>query len=821
MQTNTMKTNSTNPELELAFDYVQYTNQNIFLTGKAGTGKTTFLHRVKQESIKRAVVVAPTGVAAINAQGMTIHSFFQLPFGMYLPNTKSDPSRQRKFSGRKIDLIRSLDLLIIDEISMVRADLLDSVDEVLRRYRDFTKPFGGVQLLMIGDLHQLPPVVKQDEWNILQEHYKTPYFFGSHALQKTNPIIIQLKHIYRQSDEKFIRLLNKVRDNQLDSEVMNILNTRYIANFQPPKETSYITLTSHNAAAQAINEEKLAMLPGMAHRFTAKIEGEFPAHAYPTDEVLEFKEGAQVLFTKNDTSVEKEYYNGKIGQIIRIEEDGIVVKCPPETNSIYVSPVEWHNIKYSLDENSKEVKEEVVGTFTQYPLKLAWAITIHKSQGLTFERAIIDAQAAFAHGQVYVALSRCKSLEGIVLHSKIGYSSVKTDSVVKDYSKEADRYAPNENHLQQSKRVYLQTLIQELFDFTSVKKATEAVRRIYLEQESTLSTAALQQFNGWAARAETQVFAIAEKFRPQLQFYFNQPEALEENQALQERIKKGSIYFLEKLQQEFLPELKKIPVLTDNQAVKKSASDKLKQLGKELFVKNSCFVACQNAFTAQTYIKAKVDADLDFEKSAQQLPVSSSKIPKTTPHPDLYLRLYDWREELATELNIQPYEIVAARTIIDLTQFLPTDMAALKKIKGIGKMKSQRFGAALINIIENYCSENGITTTSLPIPTSSTASYTKSLSFNLFNAGKSLDEIAAERGLTRSTIESHLGHFVALGDLDIFSLLNRSAVEEIEEFFITRRSTSTSEAKAHFGDRYSYGELRLVAMYLKSKEIMN
>ncbi len=533
---------STNPELELAFQFVQYTNKNIFLTGKAGTGKTTFLHRVKKECIKRAVVVAPTGVAAINAKGMTIHSFFQLPFGPYLPGNKNDPRQQRRFSKDKRNLIKSLDLLIIDEISMVRADLLDGIDDVLRRYKNPTEPFGGVQLLMIGDLHQLPPVVKHEEWHLLKDFYSTAYFFGSLALQKTNPETIQLQHIYRQSDTTFIDLLNKVRDNQIDQEVLQKLNSRFIDNFKPTDDEGYITLTSHNNTANTINREKLKSLSGKAYRFKAKIEGDFPPHTFPTDEKLEFKVGAQVLFIKNDISHEKLYYNGKIGQITRINHNEIYVKCPTDIDEIKVTSVDWENVKYTLNDGTKEVDEDVVGTFSQFPLKLAWAITIHKSQGLTFERVIIDAQSAFAHGQVYVALSRCTSFEGIVLRSQIAYSSVKTDAVVKNYSKEANQNAPDESKLLQSKKAFQQKLILELFSFKYIQKLASRLERNFLENENSLTVAATEQVKKWIGNAQEKVFSIAPKFEKQLEYLIYHSEMPEENDELLERIQKAGIY---------------------------------------------------------------------------------------------------------------------------------------------------------------------------------------------------------------------------------------------------------------------------------------
>ncbi|MFT6322425.1 MAG: GTPase SAR1 family protein, partial [Granulosicoccus sp.] len=541
---------STNPELELAFQFVQYTNKNIFLTGKAGTGKTTFLHRVKKECIKRAVVVAPTGVAAINAKGMTIHSFFQLPFGPYLPSNKNDPRQQRRFSKDKRNLIKSLDLLIIDEISMVRADLLDGIDDVLRRYKNPTEPFGGVQLLMIGDLHQLPPVVKNEEWHLLKDHYSTAYFFGSQALQKTYPITIQLQKIYRQSDSIFIDLLNKVRDNQMDQDVLQQLNSRFIDNFKPADDEGYITLTSHNNTANTINKEKLNSLSEKPFHFKAKITGDFPPHTFPTEEKLEFKVGAQVLFIKNDASPDKLYYNGKIGQVTRISKDEIYVKCPTDLEEIKVSSVEWDNVKYSLNDGTKEVDEDVVGTFSQFPLKLAWAITIHKSQGLTFERVIIDAQSAFAHGQVYVALSRCTSFEGIVLRSQIAYSSVKTDAVVKNHSKDAEENAPDEAHLLQSKKAFQQKLIVELFSFKYIQKVASRVLRNFIENENSLTIAATEKIQKWINNAHEKVFSVAPKFEKQLEYLIYHTEIPEENEELLERIQKASIYFSEQIENE-------------------------------------------------------------------------------------------------------------------------------------------------------------------------------------------------------------------------------------------------------------------------------
>ncbi len=430
--------------LELANEFIHFTNKNVFLTGKAGTGKTTFLHTLKKNLLKRMVVVAPTGVAAINAGGVTIHSFFQLPFTPYIPDGKHQ--RQTGFTKERINLIKSLDVLVIDEISMVRADVLDGIDEVLRKYKNRNLPFGGTQLVMIGDLHQLSPVISDEEWELLRPHYQTIYFFGSKALQKTHPVRIELTHIYRQSEPLFVDLLNQVRENRLDRKSLELLNQRHIPDFRPADEEGYVTLSTHNASAQKINQTKLDELKGTLKIFQAEIKDEFPS-AYPTELKLGLKVNAQVMFVKNDSSREKLYFNGKIGKITRIADKVIYVKGKDDYAEIAVEPVEWTNVKYVLNEKTKEIEEQIIGTFTQYPLKLAWAITIHKSQGLTFEKAIIDANLSFAHGQVYVALSRCKSLEGMVLSSPIGSRSVRTDGVVSAYSRQAEKDKPTAQQL--------------------------------------------------------------------------------------------------------------------------------------------------------------------------------------------------------------------------------------------------------------------------------------------------------------------------------------------------------------------------------------
>ena len=444
-----------NEKIEMLNRFVQNTDVHIFLTGKAGTGKTTFLRNLAINSYKRMVIVAPTGVAAINAGGVTIHSFFQLPFGPIVPEGQRSkdngqqilsPLSSVKLNKTKLKIMRSLDLIVIDEISMVRADLLDAIDTVLRKVRRNNKAFGGVQLLMIGDIQQLAPVARQNEWELLQDYYKSVYFFDSLVLQKTPYICVELDHIYRQNDNDFIDILNQVRNNRLDSKNLQLLNSRHIPDFKADDNDGYITLTTHNYQADEINDEKLEAIKSKTLTFNAEIKGIFPENAYPTKEKLELKVGAQVMFVKNDPSPEKQYYNGKIGKIIDYDKnDGIKVKCNDDI--INVTPVKWQNFEYNLNEKTNEIEEKEIGSFTQIPLKTAWAITIHKSQGLTFDKVVLNAEMAFAHGQVYVALSRCTSLNGLVLNTKISNNVLYNDRTINTFVDKIPSLEPDENKL--------------------------------------------------------------------------------------------------------------------------------------------------------------------------------------------------------------------------------------------------------------------------------------------------------------------------------------------------------------------------------------
>jgi len=824
-----------NTQLQLAFNFVEQTNRNLFLTGKAGTGKTTFLRSLRQKSPKRMIVLAPTGVAAINAGGVTIHSFFQMHFGPHFPQqTEYQDRAQREirnktfdrsqhFSKEKINIIKSLDLLVIDEISMVRADLLDAIDEVLRRYKDRNKPFGGVQLLMIGDLQQLAPVAKDDEWEILRPYYDTIFFFGSRALQKTDFTTIELKHIYRQSDETFIALLNKVRDNKIDQQALNDLNRRYIPGFNPGNNEGYITLTTHNYQSQAINETKLKQLKSHAHRFTAIVNGEFPEYSYPTEFELVIKEGAQVMFVKNDISRDKLFYNGKIGKVTHIDGDIIYVKSDGDYDAIPVEPAEWQNNKYTINEQTKEITETPIGSFTQYPLKLAWAITIHKSQGLTFERAIIDANAAFAHGQVYVALSRCKTLEGLVLSTLISPESIKSDVSVKGFSDYAEQNQPGEKELLASRIAYQQTLLAEILDFSLIRRRLNYVQKLVKENSNVLLPAFVETFTVMSDRLASDLIEVAGKFNPQVGRLLEQEPMIESNELLQERIRKACKYFAEQTEEHLCQVLKSTDIETDNKEIRKLLREGIENLFQEAYIKTACFKACSDGFFVKTYLAAKAIASIEKIQIKKEVKVPVYTTVSGSIHASLLQAIKTWRSSKADEEDLPVYMVLPQKTMYELIEKLPVNLRQLKAINGFGKKKVEKYGDELLGIIRQYLqSEHAYKPEDeLPVDEPSVKpkpmkGQTQRISLELFNKGKSLDEIAAERSLTVSTIGGHLATFVASGDLDILKLISKEKLDLITSYFKKSGTAKLSEALSTLGHDFSYWELRMVLGYLSS-----
>lgn len=537
-----------NQELELSWNLVENTGVNIFLTGRAGTGKTTFLRDLVKRTQKRCVVLAPTGIAAINAGGSTLHSFFQLPFGPFIPNAGVVDQRSFRFSKQKIRMIRSLDLVIIDEISMVRADLLDSVDSVLRRYRDRTRPFGGVQLLMIGDLQQLAPVAKAEEWELLRNYYDTQYFFSSHALKESGFVTVELQTVYRQSNAEFVQLLNSVRTNAADASVLMRLNGRYIPDFSPSEEEGYIRLTTHNAMADRFNGQKLKDLPSESIVYEAEVIADFPELAYPTAQRLELKIGAQVMFVKNDSSPSKRFFNGLLGRVTRIGADFVEVLPHNASEPITVTREIWNNTRYVLDKDTKNIEEEIIGTFSQIPLKLAWSITVHKSQGLTFEKAIIDVQYSFTHGQTYVALSRCRSLEGMVLSAPIPAHAIINDPQISAFTESIPAQVPTPSRLRELEREYFLSLVAELFDFRLVRYAFDAYLRVVDEHLYRQYPKALERLKQYREDFSQHVDQVASTFAVQYVNLIRQGFDYASDTVLQERCMKGAAYFADEMQ---------------------------------------------------------------------------------------------------------------------------------------------------------------------------------------------------------------------------------------------------------------------------------
>ncbi len=602
---------SSNPELELAWQIIAKTDTNLFLTGKAGTGKTTFLRSLRQESPKRMVVVAPTGIAAINADGVTIHSFFQLPFGPHIPGTHTAGSQSKRFLFRKskINILRSVDLIVIDEISMVRADILDAIDEVLRQYRHSQRPFGGVQMLLIGDMQQLAPVAKEDEWRMLSPYYATQYFFSSHALEQSEFVTVELKHVYRQADEHFISILNKVRTNTVDEPTLAQLNSRCIPDFKPKKEDGYIRLTTHNSQAEAINQRELATLRGMPQTFHATVEKDFPESSFPTDRDLTLKVGAQVMFIKNDPTSEKAYYNGMIGEVTSFEEDIIVVHTTKENTYVNVPRVKWENSRYTLNPKTKEITKEVIGTFTQYPLKTAWAITVHKSQGLTFEHAIIDVQHSFAHGQTYVALSRCKTLEGMVLSAPIPPQAIINDEQVDKFTHDPRHQQPNTEQLNSMERSFFLRTVNDLFDLSQLRFGIDALVR--LMREHFYSSCPIEYQDWQEAQADLMKDEeVVMRFRTQYGPIIMQKEDYPDDAFLQERIKKGADYFSSRIVG--IAALQRRTNLTTNNKVIIERRDNILQNIQQAYDQKFSLLLhiASNGFKLNEYLKLRAKASI-------------------------------------------------------------------------------------------------------------------------------------------------------------------------------------------------------------------
>lgn len=711
----------TNERLELARRIIEGTGTSLFLTGKAGTGKTTFLRNLRSSSRKRIVVCAPTGIAAINAGGVTLHSFFQLDFGPFVPGMNNGTRRKFSYSKEKLRIIRGMDLLVIDEVSMVRADLLDAVDDVLRRLRDRTKPFGGVQLLLIGDLQQLAPVVREEERHLLEGRYKSLFFFDSVALQQLPYETVELNEVFRQKDADFLGMLNAIRENRADKTVLDKLNSRCIPGFNPCDDEGYIRLTTHNGIANDINRQKLDELPAQPHVFECHIEGRFPETSYPADPELTLKVGAQVMFIKNDTGMDRAYYNGMIGQVVAIDEEyGVAVRPQEGGEIIQVQPVDWDNISYTVNPETKEIVERKEGTFTQYPLKLAWAVTIHKSQGLTFDRAIIDVKRSFAHGQTYVALSRCRTLQGLVLENPVSPSSIINDTSVDRFYNDHNCDDIDESHLDMLERQYKVGLLDDLFNFRQMFAAMEGVMRLYQENFMRKFPAIVQD---WVQMYETksrEINKVADTFRHQ--YSRLAMEGSRSEQVLGERVKAACKYFVGQLMPVVDLATKAIRN-SDNKAVRSKLQDRLELFedlltAKRMLLNN--FISRQ--FSIDVYLDLKAEVMLrnvtpkstrETKKKTRKASVSDSKPMLSDNKPMLSDEEF---EEIDRYVHPENYE-------------WPDHPEPAKKQRRTEKSPK----------------------TPKPVK-----KPTAEVTLELYRQGKTVSEIAEIRGFVRSTITGHL-----------------------------------------------------------------
>ena len=604
-----------NPLFSTAADFVNNTSRHIFLTGKAGTGKTTFLKYIKAHTRKKAVVVAPTGVAAINAGGVTMHSFFQLPLGPFVPviqkhsdNGSTDQYtlfKNLRVSEEKRELFRDLELLIIDEISMVRCDMLDATDAILRYFRKTPEiPFGGVQVLYIGDLFQLPPVMPDSQWSMLRTYYASPFFFHSRAVEQAPPVYIELKKIYRQSQQSFIDILNRIRNAEATEADMLTLNAR---NEETPREgMKYITLTTHNYKAEKINSDELTKLPGKAIEFRGSVEGEFPDKTLPTDPVLQLKEGAQVMFIRNDKSNERRYFNGKIATVSSIDEEGIRVILAESEDELLLETETWENIRYSYNQEKESIDEEKLGSFTQYPVRLAWAITIHKSQGLTFERAIIDAGDSFAPGQVYVALSRCTSMEGLILRSRITTSSITTDPLVLEFAQREAAEGELARILEKGKIEFQNEQLVSTFDLSKLEEQIKSHLQFLPGRKLPDINTAISQMRSILIRVE-ELQIVSRKFQQQMKALLG----ADQEEKLKERMVKAIDYFSNILSREIL-------AVIDNHLDDLKGAKKISKYLKHVRQLRNAVVRKINTIQKVHY------GEVMFNPSAVEIPVLSS-----------------------------------------------------------------------------------------------------------------------------------------------------------------------------------------------------
>ena len=686
---------------EFAKDIILNTDTTLFVTGRAGTGKTTLLRYVAESSQKNTVVVAPTGIAAINAGGVTIHSFFKLPFAPFIPSVIE---AKKLIAGQKMraefrSVIRSVDMIIIDEVSMLRADILDAIDVVLRHYRNSKFPFGGVQMVFFGDMYQLPPVCVNDEWFILKDYYTTPYFFSAKVFEKQEIVCLELDKIFRQKDEDFVEILNQVRNNNISKENFNRLNDRYNPDFDLENNQDFVVLTTHNAVSDDINESRLIDIDSKTFIFDAAIKGDFPEYLYPVEQQIVLKKGARVMFTANDhINPERLYYNGKMGTVVELEDNNVYVTCDGEDDPIQVNYETWENNTFSYNRKENSVDVKTIGTFTQLPLRLAWAITIHKSQGLTFQKVAIDAANSFTSGQVYVALSRCTSLDGIVLLSPINSNSIMVDSRIQRFSKNNFNEDLLPDFVNRKKRDTLCNMLIKLFSFNLLEVAVLDLKGYVTEFRADFSDYTPQMVENILSIVQD-LSDVGTRFAVQLRKITNANDF----SLLNSRVNDAKKYFLQRLET-----LEKAMDITKVSTKKKERANKFSKLLNEVnknlqetlfFLKNlddnisvEQFYMLRHEFVVE---KVNYNVYEEEKEDANEQTVDSELIAV------IYSKLMAWRNNLAKELDIPSYLIFKKDTIMEMAQKMPDTKDKLLKINGVGKVKAGKYGQECIDIIKS------------------------------------------------------------------------------------------------------------------------
>lgn len=828
-----------NPQFEHVLNFVNQTNHLVFLTGKAGTGKTTLLKYIKHNTSKQMAVVAPTGVAAINAGGSTIHSFFQFPFTPFLPvlkeNNEQDFSKSNlpalKYNSLRLSIFRKLELLVIDEISMVRADLLDQIDITLRQTRKkWHLPFGGVQVMLIGDMHQLPPVVQQEEWKILGTVYNSPYFFDSLVIKNNRPVYIELEKIYRQKEQDFIDILNKVRNNQLGTRDFELLNKHYRPDLTKEFIQNNITLTTHNKKADDINTELLNALPGKAYKFRCTVEGSFGEKNYPAEEELILKTGARVMFLKNNN--EKNYYNGKIGVVTFINDEKIKVKCEEDQFEIEVIKETWTNVNYTVNKQTKVLEEEIIGTFSQFPLRLAWAITIHKSQGLSFDKVIIDAAASFSAGQVYVALSRCRGLSGLTLSSKINSAVLFNDKNIQNFS--ATRQPADEVTaiFNSSKTIYIRSLLLSLFDLSDSYQDRLDLAGTTQAYKIKIHSAGQE----WCSRFFSSIdhlYQVSNKFKNQLAALLDHTQNPEQDLQVQKRIREAVSYFYTEIDA-LLLQFKSIPAFTESKEAADELNPLLQKIVEDLFSKNALMQACNQGFKLDVFLEAKLKIKYPALKVNVYENAKNAGLLAGVKHPDLYKQLLLLRDEICNDEHKPIYMVANSKSLKELTEYLPVTAEELLKISGFGEARVDAYGDQFLQIIKDYISEHHLIpdrelVSSKKVKKKKQEKKTeaekekkpsKEQTFELFKQGLSLEEIAMLRKYTITTLEGHLAAYVATGDIDINRLVSpekQSIITKALEGF--NKAVGLNVIKSALPQDISFSEIKYVLAHKKSAEI--